>query len=187
MPGPIPKRVIVDSCLSGMSEAARFYDDLSGGLALWEAPEWLLQTEIARALGKHCHYVTLESSVSWLLEAAEARKSKKEIRNKTGRIDITVWSGGDYPRFLIEVKKAWDSNSLNEDAKRLRKMMKRGGSLHRGLMVAYATAAKEETIRRRFQETASNSKSRLVKSLKPSKIDASEEKSWLWSAAVFEA
>ena len=186
MTGPVSKTTIVETCLNGAVEASRFYDEISGGSQLYEAPEWLLQAEIARALGKCCHYVTVESSVKWLVGAASAERRGCQIRNKRGRIDIVVWSSSDHPRYLIEVKKSWDSWSLYEDAKRLRSMLRRGGKFHAGLMVAYATAAREETLDRRFAETAVNSEAVLVKRLPSMPIDPEDPKSWLWSTAVFE-
>ena len=187
MGGPVAKETVVQACLTGLNSASKFYDELSGGLQLYEAPEWLLQSEIARSLGKKCHYVTVESSVKWILECAESELRGKLPRNKTGRIDIVVWSGGDFPRYLVEVKKGWDSHCVTEDTKRLSSLINRGGSLHRGLVVVYATAAKEETLERRFREIEENSKSLLLGSLKPKRIDLERESSWLWSGAVFEA
>jgi len=187
MPGPVSINDVINACLKGMSNASKFYDKLSGGLQLHEAPEWLLQAKIARALGKECHYVTVESSVEWILESAEAERRGGRVRNKLGRIDIVVWSAADAPRFLNEVKKGWDSHCVNDDATRLRSLVNRGGSIHRGLLAVYATAAKKKTLDSRFDEIAENSSSKLLKKLNALPIDPGNKKSWLWSAAVFES
>ncbi len=186
MCGPIPKRQVVDRCIRGAKAAARLYDTMSGGIPIDEAPESLLQTEIARKLIEECHFVTVESSVRWLLDAAGAETRGKIKRNNGGRIDIAVWAASDKPRYLIEVKRTWDSWGICSDAERLQSMLSRGGSFHRGLIVATASAAKRETLERRFSESEQNSGTTILEKSDAIYIDKEDPQSWLWAAAVFE-
>lgn len=186
MSGPISKKYMIDTCIKGADDAASLYDEMSGGIPLNEVPESLLQAEIARKLSEQCHYVTVESSARWLLSAAGAETRGRLTRNNGGRIDVIVWSASDKPRYLIEVKRAWDSWALCADAKRLQSMLKRGGSLHRGLLVATVSAAKHPTIERRISELGENSGANLLKQSKIRLIDEDDPMSWLWCAAVYE-
>lgn len=186
MSGPVSKWSIVDCCLNGVHDAAQFYDEISGGIPLNEAPESLIQTEILRQLARQCHFVTVESSVQWLLSCADAERRGQIVRNKSGRIDIVVWHATDTPRYLIEVKKAWGSFDLNSDAHRLRRLLGRGGTFHKGLLVAYLTAAKTNYLHHRLSKLAINSETKLLNSTQPKRIDPMDDSSRYWSAAVFE-
>lgn len=181
----VAQKTIVEACLQGLRTASRLYDCWSGGIPLYEAPEWLLQCEIARSLANQCPWVTVESSVRWLINEAGAEPRGRPARNPGGRIDVVVWSSAEMPRYLIEVKKAWDARSLNEDAQRLRSTVNRGGSLHAGLLVAYATAATGATLGRRFSNIENNCRARVLETLPARRIDPEDETSWLWSGAVF--
>lgn len=99
-------------------------------------------------------------------------------------IDIIIWWANETPRLLIEVKKGWQYNSINADAKRLRQIIRRRGSQKEGLIVVYTEAEKSKTIIDRFEKMALKSDTKLIDYLDP--IRRSEEDDILyWSAACF--
>ncbi|HAW51246.1 MAG TPA: hypothetical protein DCX54_02795 [Flavobacteriales bacterium] len=177
-----PKSEIQKACLNGVESAYRKYFEFSGGQSLWYAPESFIQAEIATFLAKVCPYVTLEDGVRDLLQNSNATLKGKPPRK--GRIDIITWWENGTPRKLIEVKKAYCKDAIKEDAKRLRQMIGRGGSTRKGLIVAYTSAVKKETIANRFVAIASSSDSTLICNLGAKKCLNADE-SWHWDAGCF--
>jgi len=177
-----PKSEIQKACLSGVESAYEKYFKFSGGQSLWYAPESFIQAEIANHLNEVCPYVTLEDGVRDILHNSNAKLVGRSPR--PGRIDIITWWENETPRKLIEVKKVYSKDAINEDAKRLRQMLAKGGTSRKNLIVAYTSAVKEETIANRFTSIAESSKTTLICNLGARKCVAADE-SWHWDAGCF--
>lgn len=171
------------ACLRGVRSAFKKHHKFTGGYSLRQAPEAFIQGEIACALSKVARYVTLESSVNKLLAAAGAELRGKKPRN--GRIDLTVWWKGRTPRSVIEVKKVYSRDSINSDAKRLRQVLRRGGTNREGIVVVYSDAAKIETLTKRFSTIAARSGARASTMSKVVKFQNEEGQVRYWQAACF--
>ncbi|MCZ7380676.1 MAG: hypothetical protein O8C64_03750 [Candidatus Methanoperedens sp.] len=185
MSSAIPYPEILTASLKGVNNAFRKYHKWSNGQWLNMAPESFIQAEIANCLSKKCPYITLEDTIGNLLEDADAESRGPKPRNSaSGRMDIIVWWAKDKPRILIEVKKAWKSDALNADAIRLRQLLNRGGSIQKGLLVAYTSAQKPETIDDRFKDLAYNSGTILESRVGPLKRKDDGEV-WHWDAGCF--
>lgn len=177
-----PKSDIQAACLSGVKSAYEKYYKFSGGQSLWYAPESFIQAEIANSLAKICPYVTLEDNVRDLLHHSNANLRGRTPRK--GRIDIITWWQQGSPRKLIEVKKAYNRDAINNDARRLRQMISRGGSTRKGLIIVYTSAVKEKTITNRLEAIAINSKTTLACNLGAQKCSDNEE-IWHWDVGCF--
>jgi len=181
MSSAIPYPEILTASLKGVNNAFRKYHKWSNGQWLNMAPESFIQAEIANCLSKICPYITLEDTVGNLLEDADAELRGPKPRNSaSGRMDIIVWWAKDKPRILIEVKKAWSDYALSYDAKRLRQLLNKGGSIQKGLLVAYTHAKKAEKIETRFKNMADNSDTILKRRIGPRKRE-----DWYWDAGCF--
>lgn len=178
---------IASICLNAVKRASREYLKWTGGeLGLSQAPEGFLRAEIARALAKRFKYVTMEQKARDVIEYAGARLRGKLPRNSGGRIDVITWWKKDEPRHLIEVKKVWSRAGFAADAKRLRLLLTRGGSMREGLIVAYTSAQKHGTCSKLWQALQNHSGAKIVRELPEREVDEVDGK-WLWSAAVFRA
>lgn len=131
-------------------------------------------------------YVTLEDTVRNVLRDASSSLKGPVPRSKKGRIDITTWWANETPRVLIELKKAKQGNSINNDAKRLRQILGRGGSHREGLIIVYTSAAKPITIDNRFKNMAANSKTVLACRMGTTKYVGYEGNYWYWDVACFQ-
>lgn len=183
--GPVPTDKVVECCMEGVRNASSLYTEWSGGDSLSDAPEIVMQCEIARCLAESFPYVTLEDTVDSIIEASGAQaRGRKPRDSATGRVDIVVWWAKDEPRYAIEVKKAWNSKDLNSDAKRIKQLLGRGGSQQAGFVVAYTAARKTETVDRRFTQMARNTQASMVKRLGPQHYTEDGELAF-WDAACF--
>ncbi|UYK83713.1 hypothetical protein NG827_14720 [Xanthomonas sacchari] len=171
------------ACIKGVRLAFQKHHRFTGGYSLKQAPEAFIQGEIACALSKVARYVTLESSVQMLLERANAELRGKKPRN--GRIDLAVWWERGTPRLVIEIKKFYSNDSINADAKRLRQVLRRGGSCREGIVVVYSDAAKVETLKNRFATIARRSKTSASTTSKPMPFVDDNGRSRYWQAACF--
>ena len=166
MPKQISIAKIMDAAIKGISNAQRDYEIWSGGLWLWEAPEYLAGTylaqEIARVAGKDGPwYLTMEHSTKQAIEdagAAGSGKLHRKIRPK-GRFDLLLWWGSETPRAPIEIKcQVTEFEKIRADIERLEKVIHRKeseSSFQFGMSVFYTSAkdrtgkaAKEKTERR---------------------------------------
>ena len=129
MPGKISRELIAKMILSGINKAHKDYEEWSGGDWLWNAPEYLLTTYIARSIADiDCtKYITLENSASDAIKDAGAftrgRLSHKARPN--GRIDILLWWGAKCsPRAVIEVKhNVYSYAQLRHDVDRIENIL----------------------------------------------------------------
>ena len=176
---------IIKASLDGVNSAFRKYHKWSNGYWLDSAPESFIESEIANSLSKIVPYVTLQDTIRNILEDANADLRGQKPRNSaSGRMDIIVWWANETPRILIEIKKAWDYNALNADSRRLKQLLKKDSSLQKGLIVAYTSAKKSETIDNRFENMVNNSGIKLEQRIGPKKRTDDKE-IWHWDAGCF--
>lgn len=182
----VPYNDILAAVLSGVSKAFSIYYKWSDGLLLSFAPESFVQTEIARSIAKTCScYITLEDTVRDILHNAKAELRGRKPRSRaSGRVDIIVWWDNETPRLLIEVKKAWNKCAIDDDVKRLRQLVNRGGSLQGGLVVVYTVARKSSTVNKLFQNMSVQSNTTLIRQHGPVKRNE-DDGIWYWGAACF--
>ena len=176
MPAGVSMDEYAEKTSTGMYKAQEAYEEWSGGLWAWSAPEYLLTTCIAREISKikdKTFYLTLEQHVGEALE--EAGASEDDVKS-SGRqkFDIIVWWGGDAPRGIIEVKKRVISfgggktgyGGIKRDVERIIVSLEATSRLQFGL-IAYYTSCKygerpsrtaEERIRDRAQTISSEAR-----------------------------
>ena len=150
--GPVPMEAVIKKTLSGIAKAQKDYEAWSGGSWLWEAPEYMLTTYIAKELGTMpgSKYLTLESNVRGILEDAGGmgRGRIPEATRPGGRSDIVLWwSSNDKPRAVIEVKNQISDSAaeIKQDIKRISTMLrKRDNSFQCGLVAFYTSRRDRE-------------------------------------------
>lgn len=150
------------ACVKAVQDAFKVHWKFTGGLPLTFAPEAFIQGQIAIALSRLNLYVTLESKVYATLTEAGAEMRGRTLRRGGGRLDLVSWWKSGAPRHLIEVKKLRHKEAIAADARRLRAMLKRGGSTRQGLIIVYADAARQSTVERRIEYAATAKDCRLV-------------------------
>ena len=96
---PIETDEILKKTLAGISKAERDYKKCSGGVDLWEAPEYMITTSIARKLSS---LTSSAPSVCVTMEERACRVVKGWPENQE-RFDIVVWCK-DKPVAITEVK-----------------------------------------------------------------------------------
>ena len=148
--GPIPISAVIKKTLSGIVKAQEDYEAWSGGVCwLWEAPEYMLTTYIAKEIWTipGSKYLILEPSVRYTVGEAGGF-GRGRLYNGTrpdGRSDITLWWGsgtpwaGGTPRAVIEVKNQISTvKEIKRDINRIKSMLKnRDNSLQFGLIAFY--------------------------------------------------
>ena len=124
---------IMNASVKGVCNAQRDYATWSGGLWLWEAPEYLSGTyvaqEIAKLAGKQGPwYLTMENSAKKAMDHAGATgkgRIHRKIRSN-GRFDLLLWWGSDMPRAPIEIKcQVTEFTKIRADVERLNKVIHR--------------------------------------------------------------
>ena len=181
----IPIQTIFEKSLNGVQKAFNDYYEWTNCYWLCHAPESYIQVEIARSLKKEFPFITLEDTVRAILKDSDAEiRGRMPRSNSSGRVDIIVWWNNETPRALIEVKKSWTYDAINSDAKRLRQLLNRGGSIQCGIIVVYTDARNEETINSRFKNMELNSDTKIKLRLGPMKRKE-ENQIWYWDAACF--
>lgn len=176
--------LIINKALQGVENAFKNYYNWSGGEWLYWAPEGFIRDEIARSLSKICPYVTLEDTVDSILKNGGCERRGPKPRSKKGRVDLIVWWKNGTPRFLIEIKIGTKKKEVNKDIKRLRQLLKRGGSLQKGALIVYKSASDPETIDKRFSEITEKPGVSLKKRIGPKK----RKEDWgirYWDAGCF--
>lgn len=148
MPRQIPISKVVKATLDGFKEAQRSYEKWSDGSWLWEAPEHLISSIVAKniAVLEGSKYVTLEHGATSALENAGAKgkgRLHKNIREK-GKVDILFWWGDGSPRAVIEIKnQIYGREQYEKDIKRISAFLDRKNeesSLQFGLFAFYESA-----------------------------------------------
>ena len=144
----IPTRTVVDEIKSTAMTAFKTYRDMSDGAGLGTAPESFLQHQIAVSLWKKevFPWVTTEDTLKNVYDNRKNPVDGRKIRgSKSGRFDVLCWGDHEAPALAIEIKKCWEVEACDKDAKRLAKWVTAGG-LDMGMIVAYQQAWKRETI-----------------------------------------
>lgn len=151
------------------------------------APEAFIQGQIALELAKLHVFVSLETSVYETLADAGAELRGKPSRRMGGRIDLVTWWKNKKPRLLIEVKKLRHKEAISADAKRLRQMLGRGGSVRYGLVIAYADAKRSKTITSRIDHAAKTKGCTLIQRTGPVPFEANWDSGsdWHYEVACF--
>lgn len=146
----ISQAKIISAIINGIERAQLFYEHCSGGCWLWEAPEYLMNINIAQELTAidGAKYVTLESNVYQTLQASQNRlfgAPKKKLRHR-GRFDLVFWWGNGNPRCAIEIKNQVSSYSqILKDIDRLESLIDRNkdnSSFQFGAMAFYTSCIK---------------------------------------------
>lgn len=142
---PYPMDKIVSNTLAGIAKAHKDYERWTGGYWLWDAPEYLITTYIARQLTTyrgHAYYVTLENSVRDAINDAggfRRGRPRRDLRLQ-GRCDILLWWAKDTPRAIIEVKKQIsDFKHISDDVARICSNLDNNNDIHTGLMAYYTS------------------------------------------------
>ena len=142
-PGPVPMEAVINKTLSGIAKAQRDYNAWSG-LWLWEAPEYMLTTYIAKELWTipGSKYLTLEPKVRRTLKNAGGvgRGRTPKFARLDGRFDIVLWWKNGTPRAVIEVKKEIGyPYKIKKDIERISTMLRTRNSLRYGLIAFYTS------------------------------------------------
>ncbi len=100
---------IAKKTLGGISAAQKHYEYWTGGCWLWEAPEYMVATHIAKHISNienESFYLTLEHNVRGALKDAggQGRGRPRKALRPDGKFDILVWRGDGKPMAVIEVK-----------------------------------------------------------------------------------
>ena len=140
----------VKATLKGIISSQEQYESWSGGCWLWEAPEYLITTCIAKRLSTldvPNLYITLENNVRQAMEHAGGltRGRPPHTLRLDGKFDILLWEG-DTPRVVIEVKNRINSYAeLLNDVDRICAVLRKqqGESIRNGLVAFYTSKYKE--------------------------------------------
>ena len=135
---------IVNAALRGIAKSHEEYTAWSGGCWLYEAPEYLITTNIVREIWRsfkqgHHYFLTLEEKVRNVCECADG---------EIGNVDIALWdpvpAGTQRScRAIIEVKKQISGfEHIRDDIQRICDLLQRNRSIRFGAM-AYCTAHAE--------------------------------------------
>ena len=147
--GPISIDEVIEKTLSGIVKAQQDYEAWSGGLWLWEGPEYMLTTYIAKEICtiEGSYYLTLESSVKETVVEAGGwgRGRPPQAARRGGRSDITLYWGNGYPRSVIEVKnQVSDIAKVNKDIIRIKTLLRnRKSKFQCGLIAFYTSRGKK--------------------------------------------
>ena len=156
---------IIKKTLRGISKAQKDYEAWST-LWLWEAPEYIITTYIAKEIAPDSAYVTLEQNAGESAKAGggvgKGKVSEPTRRKlKRGRFDIAVWKRDDTPIVIIEVKnQPTRFNQISGDVDNICRVLK-GKSLRYGL-IAYYLGLERKTD----AESAEERTSRIVESIR---------------------
>lgn len=150
------------ACVRAVRRAFKLHWDFTGGLPLTFAPEAFIQGQIAQELHKLGVYVTLESKVYDTLTEAGAEMRGRPMKRGAGRLDLVTWWKKGKPRHIIEVKKLRHKEAVTSDIKRIRGILKRGGTTRQGLVIVYADAKRPETVAQRIDYAAKTNGVKLV-------------------------
>ena len=164
--------VFETACAKGVVRAFKSHLKFTGGLPLTFAPEAFIQGQIALELAKHDVYATLETTVYETLSEAKCSMRGRPPKRFGGRLDLVTWWKNSRPRLLIEVKKLRHKEGVADDLKRIRDILRKGGSIRGGIVVVYADAKRLETIQRRIDYAANSANCQLAYRSGPIKFQA---------------
>lgn len=139
--------VVVNHTLAGISEAQKHYDYWTGGYSLWQAPEYMVTTYIARhisAINGRPFYLTLENDVeAGINEAGGLGRGRLRKDLRPGRFDILVWCENGKPRAIIEVKnRVTGFSNIEADVSRICATLSRSNTIRCGFIAYYTSHPK---------------------------------------------
>ena len=155
---------IIKKTLRGILKAQKDYEAWST-LWLWEAPEYMITTYIAKEIASDLpYYVTLEQNAG---ESTGGGIGKGKVSEPTrrklerGRFDIAVWDG-DIPIVIIEVKnQPVRFNQISGDVDNICRVLKgKNTTLQYGLIAYYLGLVKTDA------ESAEKRTSRIVEKIR---------------------
>lgn len=151
-------------------QAEEKYSKWSGGITMRAAPESLIQTILAEYLYEEAGArVILEQSFDQLIELSSI-PSKEKQRKDQRRLDLAIFYNNGKPRILVEIKKITKSESLQADCTRIQELLNKCPKIQCGFILAYRTAAKEETIQDSIINVNQSSKMKLKRKIPITKV-----------------
>ena len=134
---------VANKTLAGISKAQKEYEDWTGGCWLWEAPEYVVTTYIAKQISTidRPFYLTLENKVRDGLKDAGGGKGRprKDLRFN-GKFDILLWWANGTPRAIMEVKNQVPGFSkIKDDVSRISAALKRQNTIRCGFIAYYTS------------------------------------------------
>lgn len=137
---------VANKTLTGISKAQKEYEYWTGGYWLWEAPEYMVTTYIARqisTISDRTFYLTLENNVRDGIKDAGGGKGRprKDLRFN-GKFDILLWWANGTPRAIIEVKNQVPGYSkIKYDASRISAALSQQNTIRCGFIAYYTSLA----------------------------------------------
>lgn len=138
---------IANKTLAGISEAQNKYEYWTGGCWLWEAPEYMVTTLIAKHISAFEDiYTTLEHNVRGALKDAggQGRGRPRKALRPDGKFDILLWRENGNPMAVIEVKNQVTGFSyIRADVSRICATLKRSNTSRNTIrcgFIAYYTS-----------------------------------------------
>ncbi len=201
MPRSISIENIAKAVIKGIQNAQKSYVNLTGGLWVWQGPEYFITVKIAEAITKlkGSKYITLENSAKFALQDAGGigrGRLPVDIRS-SGKMDILLWWAKDEPRAIIEVKsQRLSKENYRKDIKRIKQFLLKGkenNSMQFGIFAYYDSAndgnkkSAKSKLNERKKHIAEDIKSMLDNklTLKPYSSRIKEEKESAWIAVCF--
>lgn len=138
---------IANKTLAGISKAQREYEDWTGGYWLWEAPEYMVTTYIARqisTISDRTFYLTLENNVrDGIRDAGGGKGRPRNALRFNGKFDILLWWANGTPRAIIEVKnQVTGFSKIKDDVSRISAALSRQNTIRCGF-IAYYTSRRD--------------------------------------------
>ena len=135
---------VANKTLAGISKAQKEYEDWTGGYWLWEAPEYMVTTYIARqisTISDKTFYLTLENNVrDGIRDAGGASGRPRKDLRFNGKFDILLWWANGTPRAIIEVKNQVTSFAkIKDDVSRISAALKHQNTIRCGFIAYYTS------------------------------------------------
>ena len=185
---------VANKTLAGISKAQKDYEDWTGGYWLWEAPESMVTTYIARqisAISDKSFYLTLENKVrDGIRDAGGASGRPRKALRFNGKFDILLWWANGTPRAIIEVKnQVTGFSKIKDDVSRISAALKRQNTIRCGFIAYYTSLADGEykLAKNRVEERVCNVASAVKEFAKdnnmkfkryPGKVVKDEDSAW---------
>ena len=195
--------LIIKAIISSIEQAQEDYESWSGGDWLWNAPEYLLTTSIAKSIWSidGSKLITLEHNTKGVMGDAGAitRGRIPKKARPDGRVDIILWRANGEPRGVIEVKNQVRSYSgISGDVERIDKILHKNhnySSFQFGCIAFYTSAKTDkngsalEKLKKTFEsikKSAQKRESEIIKvQLHKSDIHSAEDSAWATACLVF--
>lgn len=161
---------LLDACANAVMQAEDKYSKWSGGITMRAAPESLVQTILAEYLHEKAGArVILEQSFDQLLELSSIPSKEKQKKDQR-RLDLAIFYNSGKPRILVEIKKITKSESLQADCTRIQELLNQCPKIQCGFILAYRTAAKEQTIQDSIINVNQSSEMKLKRKIPITKV-----------------